>query len=121
VPWAIVLLVASAHVAAAESASAGVRGCFEVADASRRLACYDDEVGKMITGGHVTARVASVTHRPNGEIVLHLLNDQVWEQAEEGPDLKIEAGDQVRIDRGALGSYWLSAHSRVAIKVRRTQ
>jgi hypothetical protein len=43
------------------------------------------------------------------------------EQSDDGPDLKIEVGDSVKIDRGMLGSYWLSAHSSVAIKVRRTQ
>jgi hypothetical protein len=69
----------------------------------------------------LTERVAAVTHRPNGEVVVRLANNQIWEQSDDGPDLKIEVGDSVKIDRGMLGSYWLSAHSSVAIKVRRTQ
>ena len=69
----------------------------------------------------LTEHVAAVTHRPNGEVVVRLANNQVWEQSDDGPDLKIEVGDSVKIDRGMLGSYWLSAHSSVAIKVRRTQ
>jgi hypothetical protein len=119
--WMMALLLASTAIAAAESPATGVRACYGEKDATRRLACYDAEVGKMITGEEVHERVATVTHRPNGTVVLRLVNDQVWEQAEEGPDLKIEAGDLVKIDRGMLGSYWLTAHSRVAIKVRRTQ
>ena len=124
---AAVLLLFSASVAAitsvasADSPVPGVRACYHEKDPDRRLACYDEEVGKMITGGPVKARVATVTHRPNGTVVLRLANDEVWEQAEEGPDLKIQEGDLVTIDRGMLGSYWLTAHSRVAIKVRRTQ
>jgi hypothetical protein len=69
----------------------------------------------------LTERVDAVTHRPNGEVVVRLANNQTWEQTEDGPNLKIEVGDSVKIDRGMLGSYWLSAHSSLVIKVRRTQ
>jgi hypothetical protein len=70
----------------------------------------------------VTARVTAIARRPQGMLVLHLENGQVWEQTEDGPDLKIQAEDAVTIDRGALGAYWLSARSgHVAIKVRRTE
>jgi hypothetical protein len=119
--WMTTLLLALTWPAVAESPPAGVRACYSETDATRRLACYDEEVGKMITGSKVQQRVATVSHRPNGTVIVRLVNEQVWEQAEEGPDLKIEPGDLVTIDRGMLGSYWLTAHSRVAIKVRRTQ
>jgi hypothetical protein len=101
-------------------APTGVRACFGEKDPARRLACYDAEVGKMVTD-RFTAHVAGITRRSNGQVVVRLDNDEVWEQSDEGPDLKIEVGDAVRIDRGMLGAYWLSSHSSVAIKVRRTQ
>ncbi len=69
----------------------------------------------------LTARIASVTHRSSGQLVVRLDNDQIWEQSEDGPNLRILVGDTVKIDQGMLGSYWLSAHSSIAIKVRRTQ
>jgi hypothetical protein len=70
----------------------------------------------------LTALVTAIARRPQGMLVLHLENGQVWEQTEDGPDLKIQAGDAVTIDRGVLGAYWLSARpGHVAIKVRRTE
>ena len=68
----------------------------------------------------MTAHVAAVSQRADGNLVLRLDNDQVWEQSEQGPDLRIAPGDSITIDRGALGSYWLSATpGRHPIKVRR--
>lgn len=70
----------------------------------------------------LTARIVTVSPQPSGHLVLRLDNGQVWEQTEDGPDLKLAADDPVTIDRGLLGAYWLSAHSRrLAIKVRRSQ
>lgn len=69
----------------------------------------------------LTGRIAGLTRKSNELLVLRLDNDQVWEQAEDGPDLKLGVGDPVKISRGMLGSYWLSAHSSLAIKVRRTK
>jgi hypothetical protein len=70
----------------------------------------------------LTARILNISHRRAGYLVLHLDNGQVWEQTEDGPDLKIGEGDTVSIDRGLLGAYWLSGQSgHLAIKVRRTQ
>ena len=75
----------------------------------------------MVTGRAAAARVASFTRKPNGWVVVRLDNDEVWAQADEGPDLRVAVGDSVKIERGALGSYWMSAHSSLAIKVRREQ
>lgn len=70
----------------------------------------------------LAGRIATVTHKPSGDLILRLENSQLWEQTEAGPDLHIVAGDEITIDRGLLGSYWLSTHrSHQAIKVRRTR
>jgi hypothetical protein len=70
----------------------------------------------------LAGRIASVTRKSPGYLIFHLDNSQIWEQTESGPDLHIAAGEQITIDRGLLGSYWLSTHrSHQAIKVRRIQ
>ena len=117
--YGIVLAIASISVA--NAVESGVRACFTEKDDAKRLACYDTEVGKLVTGRAAAARVASVTRDPNGRVVVRLDNDEVWAQADDGPDLRIAVGDSVKIERGALGSYWMSAHSSLAIKVRRQQ
>ena len=117
--YGIVLAIASISVA--NAVESGVRACFTEKDDAKRLACYDTEVGKLVTGRAAAARVASVTREPNGRVVVRLDNDEVWAQGDDGPDLRIAVGDSVKIERGALGSYWMSAHSALAIKVRREQ
>jgi hypothetical protein len=54
-------------------------------------------------------------------VVVRLDNEDVWEQSEDGPDLGLAVGDSVTIEKGMLGSYWMSGHSSVAIKVRRVE
>ena len=116
--WTLVLAVVS--IPAASATESGVRACFGEKDDARRLACYDTEVGKMVTG-RVAAHVASVTRKPSGWLVIRLDNDEVWEQSDDGPDLGLAVGDNVKIEKGMLGSYWMSGHSSVAIKVRRAE
>jgi hypothetical protein len=108
-----------ASISVANPGEPGVRACFTEKDDAKRLACYDAEVGKLVTGRPAAARVASVSREASGRLVVRLDNDEVWVQADDGPDLRLAVGDGVKIDRGALGSYWMSAHSSLAIKVRR--
>src|SRR5262249_30180383 len=68
-----------------------------------------------------TGRLTGVSRRQQGYLVLRLDNGQVWEQTEAGPELRLVAGDAVRIERGVLGAYWLLKQpGHLAIKVRRT-
>jgi len=71
----------------------------------------------------ITARIATLSRRAGGALVVHLDNGQIWEQTEEGPELHVAAGDPVVIDRGLLGAYWLSRvmGRHLAVKVKRTQ
>jgi hypothetical protein len=67
---------------------------------------------------HIAARIVSIENFPDA-IVVHLDNDQVWEQIQEAAaDVNLHAGDTVSIDR-ELGSYWLSGSGGAAMKVRR--
>ncbi|MFL6600940.1 MAG: hypothetical protein ACJ8R9_06370 [Steroidobacteraceae bacterium] len=66
---------------------------------------------------HIGARIVSIENFPDA-LVLHLDNDQVWQQIQEASaDVNLHAGDTVSIDR-ELGSYWLSGGNGVAIKVK---
>ena len=116
--WTLVLAVASIPMAGA--AESGVRACYAQKDDARRLACYDTEVGRMVTA-RIAAHVSGITSKPNGRVVIRLDNGEVWEQSEDGPDLGLEVGDSVKIEKGMLGAYWMSGHSSVAIKVRRLE
>jgi hypothetical protein len=104
----------------ASAAESGVRACYGEKDDARRLACYDTEVGRMVTA-RIAAHVAGITRKASGRVVVRLDNEDVWEQSEDGPDLGLAVGDSVTIEKGMLGSYWMSGHSSVAIKVRRVE
>jgi hypothetical protein len=66
---------------------------------------------------HIAARIVSIENFPDA-LVVHLDNDQVWEQIQDAPaDLNLHAGDTVSIDK-ELGSFWLSGRSGVAMKVK---
>jgi hypothetical protein len=67
---------------------------------------------------HIAARIVSIEDFPDA-IVVHLDNEQVWEQIQEASaDVNLHAGDTVSIDR-EMGSYWLSGRGGTAVKVRR--
>jgi hypothetical protein len=65
------------------------------------------------------ARIRSVSVGAGGREVFALENDQVWRQSETKPDFSVRPGDTVRISRGALGSFWLSANVHSATRVSR--
>jgi len=113
-------VLAVVSMSGVEAAESGVRACFAEKDDARRLACYDTEVGKMVTT-RVAAHVAGVSRKASGWVVVRLDNDEVWEQSDDGPDLGLAGGDSVKIEKGMLGAYWMSGHSSVAIKVRRAE
>jgi hypothetical protein len=65
------------------------------------------------------ARIRSVSIGAGGREVFALENDQVWRQSETKPNFAVHPGDTVRISRGALGSFWLSANVHSATRVSR--
>ena len=65
-----------------------------------------------------SARIVSVDTAPD-ELVLHLDNGGVWEQADRtSGGLGLRAGDTVTIEKH-LGSYWLSARHVSGMRVRK--
>ena len=70
------------------------------------------------TDERLSARIASVDTAPD-ELVLHLDNGEVWEQADRtSGGLGLHAGDTVTIEKH-LGSYWLSARHVSGMRVRK--
>lgn len=66
----------------------------------------------------MAARIVSIENFSDA-MVVHLDNDQVWEQVQEASaDLNLHAGDVISIDR-ELGSYWLSGTGSAAMNVKR--
>ena len=75
----------------------------------------------MATGPkQITAQVASLQHQPDGKLILHLDNGQVWEQTESVPYFPIKKGDPVTVSKGAFTSFWLKtpgAADRIRVKL----
>ncbi len=70
------------------------------------------------SGDRVSARIVSIDTAPD-ELVMHLDNGEVWEQADRtSGGLGLRAGDTVTIEKH-LGSYWLAARHVSGMKVRK--
>jgi hypothetical protein len=68
-----------------------------------------------------SAGIRSVNIDAGQRQVFVLDNDQVWRQSETKPGFSVRPGDTVRISRGALGSFWLSANPHSATRVSRVR
>jgi len=67
----------------------------------------------------ITARVVSATRQASGRYLITLENGQVWLQTEDELGFRLRAGSSVSIERGLLGSYWMTADKYYAVAVRR--
>jgi hypothetical protein len=65
------------------------------------------------------AHVVSVPRYPIERQVFVLDNAQTWQQIELDTDFTVRIGQEVTISKGALGSFWLSADSHRATRVKR--
>ena len=75
-------------------------------DAAQTSAVLQRQTG-ISTPQILDVEIRSVETRADGKLQLSLQNDQRWEQID-GRPLDLAAGDQVRIRKGAFGSYLLS-------------
>ena len=74
-------------------------------DAAQTSAVLQRQTG-ISTPQILDVEIRSVETRADGKLQLSLQNDQRWEQID-GRPLDLAAGDQVRIRKGAFGSYLL--------------
>lgn len=65
------------------------------------------------------ARIKNVSARPRGQLVAELDNGQVWEQKEVVSTFYLKTGEQVILEAGSLGSYWLVNESGRRTRVKR--
>ena len=68
-----------------------------------------------------TAAVKTVRKLPSGYMLIGLDNDQVWQQAELDPLIRLQPGDRVTIRKGSLGSYLLVTPAHYSTRVRRIE
>ncbi len=126
----------------------GLRKCARETDQSQRLACYDalagtlpkveaDRVGmtadiaqkreqkrepvekRAAPPETLTAKIRSVRENSHGQLIFSLDNDQVWIQDQPSSNIRFSAGDEIRIEHGALTSLWLVADHGRKTRVRR--
>ncbi len=67
------------------------------------------------------AHIVSVPRYPIERQVFVLDNAQTWQQIELDLDFAVRIGQEVKISKGALGSFWLSTDSHHATRVKRIQ
>jgi hypothetical protein len=77
--------------------------------------------GQAPTPTVLHAHIASVSQHPIERQVFVLDNAQTWQQIELDLDFAVRIGQEVKISKGALGSFWLSTDSHHATRVKRIQ
>lgn len=69
---------------------------------------------------HISARVTRLRQAPDGRMVYWLANGQVWEELLDNGDAPpVKAGEQLKISRGWLDSYWMQTPAGRGCKVER--
>ena len=69
----------------------------------------------------ITAHISRLSTPKSGRMVFDLDNHQVWQQMGADGDLMAKPGDEVKIWRGMLGSFWLQASTGRGCKVTRLE
>ena len=80
----------------------------------------NDPTAQTLKPDRLTGRIVAVQHKPRGEAVFKLENNQVWEEADGETPIELKVGDTVTIDAGVMGAYWLSVASG-SVRVKRTR
>jgi hypothetical protein len=70
---------------------------------------------------NLTARVASISNRPTGEAIYSLEGGQVWVEAETKSHLPLHPGEEVTINRGVLGAFYLTSAEVRGLRVKRVR
>jgi hypothetical protein len=127
----------------------GLRHCASESDQAKRLACFDtlaaglpkveaDQFGltadvarKRQTAAppnkaepkpaeqSLPGKITALRQASGGVLVFTLDNNQVWVQADADTRFSFNVGDDVRIEHGVMGSFWLAANKGRKTKVKR--
>ena len=140
---ALLVLTGAAVTAGAQSPEEGLADCAGVADQQLRLACFDKLAARYAPGpgvavdtepreqfglehkapepvAELAARVTGIDKNALGKMVFTLDNGQAWQQ-KDSKRLVVQTGDEVRIERGALSAFYLSAGGNRRIQVARVR
>ena len=71
--------------------------------------------------GELRATISEIWKRADGLMVLTLDNGQIWKQVRPDSQFRLKAGEKVRIQPAALGSYLLSGESKRSTRVSRVK
>lgn len=71
--------------------------------------------------GELRATVTEIWTRADGLMVLTLDNGQIWKQVRPDSAFRLKAGEKIRIQPAALGSYLLSGESKRSTRVSRVK
>ena len=138
------LTVFSCAAAGAEIPPA-LRACTSLTEGASRLSCYDKEIERYRSSAvdryglseaqlrkadpttektspaslKVAAKLAGVSTRSDGRMIFSLDNRQVWIQSSPEDLTRVENGQEVSIEPGALGSFFLVAGRHQSTRVRR--
>ena len=133
---AVLLGSAAASAASGASAEKGTR-CAAIADDATRLACYDADFRTPVapeksfgierrlsreteTLPSLRARITSIQAQRDGALRVTLDNGQVWQQLDRKGQAQWAVGDELVIDRAALGSFIAAeGNSKRGVRVRR--
>lgn len=69
----------------------------------------------------LTSRISAVGYKPHGELIIRLENGQVWEEADGEEPVNLKIGDEITIDTGVMGAYWLQYGKHASVRVKRSR
>ncbi len=98
-------------VGSATRATAGTAGTMGAATPNKAEAKPHGEV--------LPGKITALRQASGGVLVFTLDNNQVWAQADADTRFSFKVGDDVRIEHGAMGSFWLAATKGRKTKVKR--
>jgi hypothetical protein len=70
-------------------------------------------------GQALPGKITAIRQASGGVLVFTLDNNQVWVQADADTRFSFNVGEDVRIEHGAMGSFWLAANKGRKTKVKR--
>lgn len=112
------------YQASAESIKEQLQQCSQFSDDGKRLSCYDQVTGNLRQHAEkqfgqeqkkvieeapesITATIASVEKGAYDKYTFTLDNGQVWRQVDGGGRVIWRGGEQIKLDRGAFGSFFM--------------
>ena len=118
----LAIFVTQALPSSAETLNEQLKQCSQLSDDQKRLGCYDKLAGNLQQHAEkqfgqeqqqaveeapdsITATITEATKGAHGKYTFTLDNGQVWRQAESSRSAIWRGGEQVVVERGALGSF----------------